>query len=354
MSKRPISSGTLVSSPTPAKTAEPSLFSQIAAKVGVTPAAVTLAMQDSSSISAGTKQRVFWASRQLGYRASRAKQKQLLNIAVIVGVGDSSGTLQNSRNVEIWEGVSSYAEDNEMSLHTYILPPPGRRLEFKKLPVLLRRDQLDGVIVMGLAFNPLLDFLHRAHIPTVVASNLDLSRPTDQIRIDMTAGARMLTLKLIERGHRRIGYLINGSNILVHKQIFDGYEQVMREHDLFDSRLVRLHPARDFAGTSPADGLLAEKPRPTCVVTPTSDAAHHVAFAAIQARIGFTSGFMLGTSGHEHLPGVIYPIVHLNSNLREAGIVAFKRLMELIESPRQAPKTLAVDCTLDERACTAE
>jgi DNA-binding LacI/PurR family transcriptional regulator len=126
MSKRPISSGTPDSAPSPVKATGLSIFSQVAAKVGVTPAAVTLAMQDSPSISAGTKQRVFWASRQLGYRASRAKQKQLLNIAVIVGVGDTSGTLQSSRNVEIWEGVSSYAEDNEMSLHTYILPPPGK------------------------------------------------------------------------------------------------------------------------------------------------------------------------------------------------------------------------------------
>ena len=350
MSKRtPASDSTSSSGPTDPVGASvaPSLFSQIAAKVGVTPAAVTLAMQDSSSISAATKQRVFWASRQLGYRYSRAKQKQLLNIAVVVGTTEKNGTLQSSRDVDIWEGLSSCAEENEMSLHTYILPPPGPRLEFKNLPVLLRRDQLDGVVIMGVAFPPLMKFLRKAHIPTVVASNIDLPTPTDQVRIDMFAGARALTLKLIELGHRHIGFLTNGCDLLFHKQLLSGYEAAMREHDLFNSKLIRLCPGSDLPGISPGDSLLAERPAPTAVVAPSATAAYHVAFAAVHARVPFDGGFTIATCKHSDALEFIYPTVHLNTHARNAGIRAFERLMELHANPKQVPKSLLVQCEIE-------
>lgn len=342
MSKRDPSGSTPPSTQAPAT---PSLFSQIAAKVGVTPAAVTLAMQDSPSISAATKQRVFWASRKLGYRKSRARQNQLLNIAVIVGVLDRSGTLQNSRDVEMWEGISSCAEANEMSLHTYIMPPPGKRLEFRNLPVLLRRDQLDGVIILGLAFPSLLTFLRKAHIPTVVASNVELSTPFDQVRIDMVEGGRAITKKMIEMGHKQIGFLTNGCNLLVHRQVLRGYESVMKEHNLYDGKLVRLVPGSELPGLSPADSLLAEKP--TAIIAPTITAMYHVAFAAIHERMPFDGSFVIGTAGHNGAPDLLFPTVHLNTHARIAGITAFERLMETRLDPKQDPRVQLVNCEIE-------
>ncbi|MBI4023377.1 MAG: LacI family DNA-binding transcriptional regulator [Verrucomicrobia bacterium] len=324
-----------------------SLFAQIAAKAGVTPAAITLAMQDSKSISMKMKERVFWTSRRLGYRRSRVREKHHLNIAAVLGAIHPHETLQSSANTEIWEGLSHCAEENEMALHTYVLHSGGTKLKFEDIPVLLRRDQLDGVVILGAVFPSLLDFLRKARVPTVVGSNYDLPAPVDQVRIDMVEGARALALRLLDHGHKYIGFLTGGAGLLVHQQMYRGFEDVMRKHRTFSRVLVQLVKEPTLHGIHPADVLLKQKPRPTAIFTTHWQAGCQVAFAAIRVGIGFDSGFEIATGGMGESLDFVYPVLRLNTHPREVGRKAFERLMELHREPRQKPKTLTIQCSVE-------
>ena len=293
-----------------------------------------------------TKERVFWASRRLGYRRSRARQYKLMNIAAISGTTNPTETLRSSGSDEIWEGMSQCAEEHEMALHTYSFHHNEPTLRFEDVPVLLRRDQMDGVVILNAVSPAFLDFLRQARIPTVVASNFALPYPVDQVRTDSVVGGRMLTRKLLEHGHRHIAYLAAGAERLIDQELYRGFEEVMREHKRFDAALVRLYKEQPLRGISAPDELLRSDPRPTAIVTAHWHGACQVAFAANRLGIDFRSGLEIATTTRAENLDFVFPVVYLEQHLTGMGRKAVERLMELHQNPRQKPKVITVACSV--------
>lgn len=125
------------------------LFKHLAQEAGVSPSTVTMALQDSPRIRAETKERVFRASRKVGYRASKIKGNHHLNFAVLYGQANPDQTLSVDVDVGIWEGISRRAVEMDISLFTQNFLPKSEKTVFADLPRLLRRDQCDGVFLMG-------------------------------------------------------------------------------------------------------------------------------------------------------------------------------------------------------------
>ncbi len=137
--------------------------------------------------------------------------------------------------------------------------------------------------------------------------------------------------------------------MLVHQQIYRGYQEMLRSHKLFDPQLVRLRKEPLLQGIHPCDELLRQRPRPTAVVTPVWQAACQAVFAAIHADIAFDGGFEVAVCGGNLNMDLAYPVVWLNAHSRDVGRNAFERLMELHRKVEQAPRTLMVPCSVEVR-----
>src|ERR1051326_732448 len=141
------------------------LFKRLAQEARVSPSAVTMALQDSRRISMETKERVFRTSRKLGYRASKIKGVHHLCFAVLYGQSLPEETLSMDPDVSIWEGVSRRAVEQDITLYTQNFLPKRESIQFADLPRWIRRDQCDGLVLLGTFYESLGVFLREAKIP---------------------------------------------------------------------------------------------------------------------------------------------------------------------------------------------
>lgn len=326
------------------------LFTRIAVKAGVSPSTVTLALQDSPRISLETKERVFRASRQIHYRRSRIRGTHHLNFAVVYGKAYEGEVISSSPDIGFWEGLANRATQSGVSLYTHSMSFRDDKIHFKDLPTIFRRDQVDGVVLMGVINDPFVNFLEEMKIPVVILGNVDTRRSVNQIRIDYDQGVRRLMEALLHRGHKRIGFITSSAGIAVNRQFMSGYQTALRSAGLFSNDLVRASPKTFANGFEMTTSLLHLKPRPTAILATAWDLCQQSAIAAARAGVTFDSGFEVASSHSlDHLD-VGYPLHLLHVNAPSMGEKGFDRLMELRDHHDQAAVTLLLACTLRHQA----
>jgi LacI family transcriptional regulator len=94
-------------------------------------------------------------------------------------------------------------------------------------------------------------------IPLVLASRSADGLDADTVLLDDIGGAYRGTKVLLDRGHRRIGYLGNAASVFTGKRRFEGFERALVEFGLApDVELIKrsqqdVESARDAMGTPP-------------------------------------------------------------------------------------------------------
>lgn len=322
------------------------LVQRLARVAGVSPSAVTLALQDSPRISLETKERVYRTARKIGYRESKRHTLHSLNFAVLYCCSRDDESLASSPDVAIWEGITDVANQRGVSVYCSNLHLSNGRVRFEQLPVLLRRDQIDGVFLLSSLNEPLLDFLQQMRLPVVIVSNVQPTPHTNQVRVDSDQGLRELVTRLHERGQRRFGFVSAASKLVVNQQFFESYRRALRELGCFDPRLAvrdrELYPDT-VASTLP---LLRSRPSPTVMFATSSRTAQQVAIAAASAGIPFDSGFEIATADPDENLRLGYPLHLVKVDLAEMGRRAFERLIELRVNPAAEPQVISQPCTV--------
>lgn len=174
--------------------------------------------------SATTRQRVFDAARELGYRpnsSARAMRQGKIGCAALV-LSRSHQSTHSHVPTGLLDGL-----DDELSQHNMHLAVT--RLSDEQLsnedfvPKVLREYMADGMIVNYTHEIPerMLELIHAHHTPAVW---LNAKLPLDCVYPDDLNGAAAATEALISRGHRRIA-LIH----LISPEVFSGsFEQAQR------------------------------------------------------------------------------------------------------------------------------
>lgn len=184
---------------------------QIAEKLGLSPAAVSLALNGKPGVSENTRALVLEAAMQMGYvKAEAAAAAPQRTICFIRYAGSIVSIAEHTSFASfVLQGVEARAAELGYSMqvryhHIGDLYDPQTLAQFRKA---------DGIVFLGTDITKaqlpeIEQFLQCLDdIPVVVVDNFHLSGRVDCVGIDGYGGAKAAGEHLLRTGHQRIGYV---------------------------------------------------------------------------------------------------------------------------------------------------
>lgn len=339
---------------------QPPSIVEVAERAGVSIATASRVMSNSSyPVNIATREKVLKAATELGYtpnslaRSLRSQRSKL--IAAIVG--DNA----DPYFAEIMRGVEDVASE-----HGYLtIVCNSDRQSAKELHYLrtLRDYRADGVIFAGGALN---EPSHAQRIEEVVnemrsrgAAIITLAQHTlgvPSIQTDNFGGARAMTTRLLELGHRRIAFVAGPSNLTVANVRLQGYMAALVEAGLsLDPRLI-LTGNFDREGGQRAAHDIAQIPvehRPTAIFAANDQTAFGVMLGL--GEMGWRVPDAISVCGFGDLPmaQIVFPqLTTVHIPLRQLGRTGALRLLAALRN-EEIPSLEVLPTTVVERSSTA-
>jgi len=210
----------------------------IAKAAGVSHSTVSRALSDSPLVKAETAARVQRLAQEMGYFPDAIARSLVTQQTRTVGVVVT--TITDPFVAEVVQGVEDTAQENDYSV---ILASSASEPERELAAVeMLRAKGVDSVIVTSSRVGALyLEHLERIGVPVVLVNNHNeqSGRYTFSVSVDNQHGGHLATGHLIERGHRRIGYVSGPADHSDDAERLAGYRQALDEAGIaFDPALV--------------------------------------------------------------------------------------------------------------------
>ncbi|MCP9273666.1 LacI family DNA-binding transcriptional regulator [Mycolicibacterium arenosum] len=318
----------------------------IADKVGVSKALVSLVFRNASGPSAETRQRVLAAADELGYRVNRNAALMTARRTHHIGV---TINIRNSFHTEIAEHIVAAADraGYEVVLGA-VTPTHG---EAKVIDTLLD-FRCEGILLIGteLPAGELNDL--GGKVPSVVIGRRIRSDALDVVRTADGRGIASVVDYLVGLGHRRVVHVSGGSGVIATDRR-TGYLRAMRRHGLENTAEVIDGDFTESAGMAAAQRLLSGD-LPTAVVCANDRLAAGVLDALRRAgvdvpgRVSITGydDSMLARLGHIDLTTVS------QQPLQQADH-AVAAVIDRLDSERTEPRSSVLTPELIVRATTA-
>lgn len=231
----------------------------IADKVGVSKALVSLVFRNAAGPSAQTRERVLAAADELGYRVNRAAALMTAKRTHLIGV---VANIRSPFHAELVEDIVAEADinDYEVVLGAVTATHP----EAAVLDTLLS-FRCEALILLGpeLSDLQLADAARRA--PVVVVGRRTSRPEVDVVRTADGRGIGRVVDHLVAHGHRRITHLSGGTGTIPADRK-TGYLRAMKRHGLSAEIDVIDGDLTENAGIHAAQVLLQRPERPTAVV----------------------------------------------------------------------------------------
>ncbi len=210
----------------------------IAKAAGVSHSTVSRALSDSPLIKAETKARIQQLAQEMGYSPDAIARSLVTQRTHTVGVVVT--TITDPFVAEVVQGIEDTAQQNDYSV---ILASSASKPERELAAVeMLHAKRVDSVIVTSSRVGALyLEHLERFGVPVVLINNHNRQsgRYTFSVSVDNQHGGHLATTHLIQRGHRRIGYVSGPADHSDDAERLAGYRQALDESGItFDPALV--------------------------------------------------------------------------------------------------------------------
>lgn len=309
----------------------------VAARAGVAISTVSRVLNDSSDVSAATRQRVMEAIGDLEFRPDRTAktlaQKQAR--ALCVALPSFTTPFHN----ELLKGVRIGLRDLDFDL---LLCDLGSATPRETLLRFLKRGTLDGLLLAGMPVEDALAAELRAlRAPVVLVGQA--SEEFDSYVWDDEAGAYAATRHLTEQGHRRIAFIKAHHESAFQSGRMRGYERALSDAGLgYDEALVRAGVTEKHAGFSEEAGyeamqaLLTSVPDLTAVFASSDVQAVGALCAAREA--GRVVGRDLALVGYDDVKQSRYiGLSSVDQGIMDVGARAMQRLIERVLGQRNPP-----------------
>ncbi|MGB3355617.1 MAG: LacI family DNA-binding transcriptional regulator [Mycobacterium sp.] len=230
----------------------------IADKVGVSKALVSLVFRNATGPSADTRQRVFAAADELGYRVNRTAALMTARRTHHLGI---TINIRNSFHTEIAEHIVAAADQKGYEVVLGAVTPTHG--EAKVIDTLLD-FRCEGILLIGpeAPTNELADL--GGKVPSVVIGRRIRADTLDVVRTADGRGIGAVVDYLVVLGHQRVVHVSGGSGVIAADRC-NGYLRAMRKHGLDRCARVIDGDFTESAGTVAAQQLL-EGELPTAVV----------------------------------------------------------------------------------------
>jgi DNA-binding LacI/PurR family transcriptional regulator len=251
-------------------------LADVAARVGVSPASVSLVLRGAAGPSAETRERVLAAAAELGYRADRTasllarRRRHLLGVMLDV---------RNPFHAELVEEV--HVEADRAGYEVVLSTLTRDRDEDRAVETLLD-FRCEALILLGPdSPNSFLDRL-AGQVPCVAVGRTAGDAQVDVVRSADDVGVYAALYHLISLGHSRIAFVDGGAGAVAASRR-RGYRRAVRRAELTAQVLPGDHT--EEGGVRAGRALAASPDRPTAVMASNDRLAVGVMDAFVRAGI---------------------------------------------------------------------
>ncbi|MGP1396695.1 MAG: LacI family DNA-binding transcriptional regulator [Inquilinaceae bacterium] len=319
-------------------------YGHIAAEVGLSSAAVSMALRGNGRVSAETQKRVAEAATRLGYVYDRGAAKLRTGQSDAIGV--VVGDISNAFFGELVAGVDEAIGD--AGKISFLLNAREDAERQERLLKRLREQGVDGIILCPSpgTEEALLDQVADWGVPMVQMLRNVSKRRGDFVSADYQMGVEALCEHLIRLGHRRIAFVGGSLDHSATWQRLDGFRAALRRHGL-DTDLIRRCPLTRRDGRHTLKALLAETSPPTAAVCYNDIVAFGV-IAELQER-GIKPGRDFAVTGFDNVEEAAEswpPLTTVATHARNIGLEAGKLLMRRLADPNMAQERVILPTRL--------
>ncbi len=319
----------------------------VAARVGVSSATVSLVLRGVAGPSAETRDRVLEAAAALGYRPDRTasllarRRRHLLGVLMDV---------HNSYHAELVEDLHDAAEARGYDL---VLSTLTRSRDERRAVDTLLDFRCDALLLLG-PESPAARLADLgASLPVVCVGRRLTSPVVDVVRSADDRGVALAVEHLAGLGHRDIAFVDGGRGTIAADRR-RGYRSTMRRLGLEDSATVVAGDHTEAAGSRAAALLLAEPTRPTAVVASNDRCA--VGLLDAVRRAGLAVPQSLSVVGYDD--STISRLAHVdlttvNQDPRAQAEQAVALAVERLDGERTTPREAVLTPHLVVRGSTA-
>lgn len=305
-----------------------------------------------------TRERVLAAAAELNYRrniiASGLRSQKTQTIGFI-----SDMISATAFTGQIIQGAKERAWENN---HLLLLVDTDRNQAMKETAVNALLDrQVDGIIFATVYHREAHPPENIREVPTVLLNCFVPDRSLPSVVPDEVKGGYNATLHLLQKGHRRIGFICDESGVPATVGRFAGYKQALAKFDVsFDPDLTYFHGESIAShGYRGAMALMQLEQPPTALFCYTDRMAMGAYDALRALNLSIPDDVaIIGFDNQEFIAAELYPgLTTMELPHYEMGDWAVKHLLELIKQHQdveqvKSPQQLILECPLIERSST--
>jgi DNA-binding LacI/PurR family transcriptional regulator len=231
----------------------------VAARVGMSPASVSMVLTGAPGPSAATRERVLAAAAALGYRPDRTASLLARRRTHLVGVLLDIGSVFHAELVE------DLHEAAERQGYDVVLSTLTRTRDERRAVETLVDFRCEALVLLG-PVAPAADLRALAQqLPVVVIGRRVAADGVDVVLSADADGVGQAVDHLVGLGHRAIAFIDGGRGTIASDRR-RGYRTAMRRHDLGEHIRVIPGDHTEAAGTRAAQALLHDGSLPSAVV----------------------------------------------------------------------------------------
>jgi len=326
-------------------------ISDVARLADVSRTTVSSVLKGNPDISAETKERVMAAIAELGYRTTLAAQSVPIQRSGAFGfVSDEIVTTPYAG--KIFEGAQDTAwQQGKLLILANTKNDP--QLQAAALDMMMER-QVEGIIYATMYHRPVTPPDLLWEVPSVLLDCFVPDRSLPSVVPDEVTAAHKATSVLLEKGHKRVGFLNNRDPIPATSARLQGYLAALAEHGVpFDQALVTSDSSDSDGGLRSAQTVMQSPNPPTALFCFNDRMAMGAYYALRQLNLSIPRDVaVIGFDNQETIAA------HLNPGLStmelphyEMGKWAINHLMEHINhAGNPQPVQHTIECPYIERS----
>lgn len=308
----------------------------IAAEVGISVAATSLALRDHRSISLETKQRVWGVKEKLGYVPAPRKPR---TVKPTKGMNNLDGHIafvlverqfSDFSYSAALQGITEAAAAS--SLKPIALSLKLDDIRNGILPPLLKNREVEGIVVGGLYDEEAHRQLRRLNLPVIVFGNFQLGdEPWASCEVDLLMGMRLIVKRLASLGHRNSALILRSAETEYGAELEHAFVRSLAKSGMAHAGLLIQENTQDLRGDVAA--LLRQPSRPTAFILPNDETAPAVYDACEDAGLKIprdvsVAAFSVG--GYVMRPS----LCTVETDMTVMSLGAVKKLAQLIRNPQ--------------------
>lgn len=320
----------------------------VAERVGLSTASVSLVLRNVPGPSERTRQRVLKAAAELGYRPDRnasllaSRRSRLLGVMV---------DIHSPFHAELVEHLHTAAEDIGYDL---VLSTLTRTRDENTAVETLLAFRSEALILLGpVAPGPVLADLDRK-APVISVGRRITKADLDVVRTADDDGVGQTVDHLVDLGHRSIAYVDGGKGVIATDRR-RGYRDAMRRHGL-DEHIRVLHGgSTEQAGEKTGQHFLDSGDLPTAVVAYNDQSA--IGLLTAFRRAGVDVPGTVSVAGYDDDPLsrlASFDLTTVSQNAEEQARQAVTAAVERLDHARAEPREIVLAPSLIVRGTTAE